>query len=258
MNDLVDWDRIASMIATAIANNGGTNPSDPGDGGTDPGDGGTDPGDGGNTGDLLVTRWTANGVTSPIVPTGHMTNQLTLETVDGATPAANGNLLVLNKNTYLAAENVVFGFTATGDDSTTQAPTKFRIGFKGILGVDYSTIVDVSEWSVGQFTFSTHWNGTALRVTYNRNGDGSLIDSDDTNLDFGNNHLYEVEYSDDPTGAGGFMTFFYDGTQIGAVKPTATKLRISDNMDFNVNATLENSSGSVDNLVIEYVELSYQ
>ncbi|WP_454884012.1 hypothetical protein [Sphingomonas oryzagri] len=255
VNDLVDWDRIASMISTAIANSGG--------GGTDPGDGGTDPGDGGDnggdTGDLLVTRWTANGLSSPITPNGALSTAMSIDTNgDGTAPTANGSTLILNRGSYLAGKPLVFSLATTADDTTTQTPSVFRVGIKGILAVDTGSVVDTSEWQIGQFTFSTHWSGSALRVTYGRNGNGELIDSDDGTVDLGNSHFYEAEWTNDASAAGGTMRFYVDGVQLGSDKPTSMKLRLSDNMETDVNASGGNAGGGQDNMSVEYLEISYK
>lgn len=249
---VVDYDVVRSMVEQIIAdmNNGSGTDPDP--------DPEPDPGSGS---DLTTARWTLNGLASPIAASNSAFPDMTVTAPNGV---ANGTNLILNIDDYLDVTNPQFGLATSSDLSLTQTPSVLRLGFKGKANQSDTTIlVDMNEWGIASVAFGLPWTLENLRVEYHR-GNGTngeeyeLVDSDAGDVKLRSGALYEVEWTNDPDGAGGTFTFFVDGVQLGDPKPAQHKVMLTDTMRVDTNASIGNTSGSRDGVEVEYVEIGYK
>jgi hypothetical protein len=172
----------------------------------------------------------------------------------------NNNVVVLNTNGYLTTDALAMEFLVTADERLTQTPNRIRVSFKGVVpeGAEGGVLVSLMEYQVGEFRFEPYWDGQTLKVILGRNGSQEDVVSDPSELRvFGTNQLYEAEWTNNPNGDGGFMSFFINGQQIGSPKPTNTKPRITPAMPLEISASSGNTSVGIPGLEIESVGVSY-
>ena len=221
--------------------------------------------------DLKIRRKTETGITTPAsaqwitgssgspyaVAGDAVASTMTLSKAgEGTTGYQNGHL-VLNKNTYLTSPPLGLEFTSSSNAETTQTPSSIRLSFKGTVPSGGALIGRVQDWDTGYVGHKVHWSNSMIEFKTDREGGGSgTILSDDLFDLNGTSRLIESEWVDDPNGPGGTVTFFVDGEQFGAPKATEYKPRISPAADYQVNATVDNTSDSVDGMEVEYIGLS--
>lgn len=215
----------------------------------------------------LDSAWATGTSGAPYAPTGDAV-QSTMTMNKGGTGTwdfQNGRVIA-NKNCYLHTDALGLAFSTSSDDKLNQAPPRIRIGFKGIVPLGYQNgiLANMSEWAVGGVSLEVQWGDPTFKFTISRNGSSVDIISDvmkDANgndiRDFGNEHFYEGEWINDTNGAGGIVRFYVDGLQIGNDKPTEWKPRISPACDFECNASIGNTSSSVDGLAVSQLTLAY-
>lgn len=210
----------------------------------------------------VASQWLTDGAGSPYAVTGDavsdavVLNKVVTET--GSTDFRNGHV-VLNKDAYLATPALGLDFKQTTDDANTQTPPRIRLSFKGVVPESTTPILAcMYDYGVGMFQLSPHWNGNTLTAEVGRGASSESIVSDDgPERVLGTNQLYEAEFIDNPNGPGGTVRFYIDGVQFGSDKPCSTKPRISAATPFEVNASVGNTSNSIDNLEVEYVSVAY-
>ncbi|GFM27162.1 hypothetical protein [Novosphingobium sp. PY1] len=211
----------------------------------------------------VASQWTTGSSGSPYAVTGDaVASTMTMEKRgEGTTGYTNGHL-VLNRDTYIATPALAIEFPSTSDDLTTQLPPSVRHSFKGIVpaGTGIGVILgELNHYGYGQSGLYLHWSENTLQYSYSRvGGTGETILSDSfASALSGTNHLLEAEWVNDENGTGGTVTFYVDGVQLGAPKPTSGKPRVTSSADYEVNASVGNTSNSVDNLEVEYVGLGF-
>lgn len=178
---------------------------------------------------------------------------------DGTRTYANGRI-TLNKGAYLQSPALGLEFKSSSDPATTQTPPSVRLHYKGsapsgtLKGI---MIGRLQDWGGGAATHSIHWNEKSIEFYYARSGGGSeSVLSDEVATLTGRDITVETEWVNDENGPGGTVTFYVDGVQYGAAKPTEWKPRITAASDFQVNASVGNTSDSSDGVVVESVGLT--
>lgn len=182
----------------------------------------------------------------------------------GGAPTDNSEMvsgrLKLMRHIFLTTDALGLNFKATTDDMTTQAPPSIKMSFRGVVNEEFPILASLLEWQTGQFTLKAHWEANTMSVVCGRGSSPATIISDpDPAITYGPGILktYEVEYVDNIGGAGGVVKFYVDGVQIGAAKPVEAKLRITPAMDLQCNASIGNTSDSVNNLEVAYLGVSF-
>lgn len=198
-----------------------------------------------------------------VSPTAVLNKRVYISENGGATgdnsEMVNGRLKLM-RHIFLTTDALGLTFKSTTDDTTTQAPPSIKIGFRGSVGDGYPILASMYEWNEGRFELRPHWDGNTMIVTCGRGSSPPSIKSDqDPAFAIGPNIVktYEVEYVDNVGGAGGVVKFYVDGVQIGAEKPLEAKLRISPKMMLECNASIGNTSDSVDSLEVEALSVSF-
>jgi len=210
----------------------------------------------------VASQWVTGGAGSPYPVTGDAVAGTAVlnKSGDDNFGYRNGHV-VANKNSYLSTPALALEFATLGDEARTQTPPSFRMSFRGVVP-DVGAVVilgHMEDYGFGLMSFCSHWANGCLQVLLGRQGytQSIISDPDPALRQLGTNQLYECEWTDDPNGEGGVVRFFVNGIQLGDDKPTEHKLRIRPSMTFEVNASLGNTSNSIDNLEIESVGLSY-
>ncbi len=171
----------------------------------------------------------------------------------------NGRLKLM-RHIYLTSDPLALSFKITNDDATTQTPARIKLSFSGTVNEEYPIMASLYDYMVGEFTLRPHWQGTTLVATIGRGGSPTEVISDDNPafaIGPGILKTYEAEYIDNVGGTGGFVRFYVDGVQIGAEKPCEKKLRITPGMGIECNASVGNTSNSVNNLEVASVGVSF-
>ncbi|WP_236549015.1 hypothetical protein [Novosphingobium sp. TCA1] len=247
----MDYDLIRQIVAEMIeeANNGG--------GGTDPEP--EEPEVPVDPSGMTTVRWTPNGVVSPIPASVSGWNAGAI--AGDLAPTANGTTLILDRDSFIDFGTVAFNLPETASYLTTQIPSVLRMAFKGVLSAEAGRVFDFTHWANCDFKFSVPWMADRLVLGYHRGAEGQPEVGEDLNCiaDFklGENHLYEIIWTNDAAGAGGEARFYIDGVQTGPTVASAYKLRASNNMLMNCNASMGNTSDGR-RLEVEYLEIGFK
>ena len=212
----------------------------------------------------VASKWITGGTGSPYPITGDAFGSgIAIEKRtygNGESDFRNGHL-VLMKDTYLSTPVLSMEFSSSSNELTTQTPPSVRFQFKGVIapeGDRQPILGELYDYGVGRLRWGQHWQGNTFAIQWERNGSGETIISDDgTAFVPGTNQLYEMEWVNDTNGAGGMVYFYVDGVQYGAAKPTTGKPRIAPACEYQVNASINNTQDSADNLEVEYVGLGF-
>lgn len=241
---------IQQMIDDAIAGNGG--------GGTDPEP--EEPEEPIDPSGMTTVRWTADGITSPIpasragFPAGTILGDVA--------PQANGATLIMARDCIVDFGNgtLAFNMPETTDYLTNQTPSVLRMAYKGVIRPE-ANVIDLMDWGKGSIRVSVPWMEDRLNFSYYRSGDGNPEVGEDigniNDFKLGQNHLYEVIWTNDAAGAGGHVRFYIDGVIVGSAMPTAYKVRASNSFWMNVNGSMGNTSNSRA-LEMEYMEIGFK
>jgi hypothetical protein len=208
----------------------------------------------------VASTWTtsdANGPWTPAGPAFPAGDTIRKADNGGTWGYANGRLIA-NKDTYLKTDALDMEFPTSSDDAKTQIPPSIRIGFKGIVpaGTSDGTLIALADYGLGNFSLAPHWTGT-LNVAISRNDSYIEYPGPAMDLDLGNEHFYEAEWINDASGAGGTLHYYIDGVEQGTGTATTIKPRITPAMGVQCNASGDNTSGSINNLAITSLLVSF-
>ncbi len=209
----------------------------------------------------VSSQWTTGSSGSPYPVTGDaVASTMVLEKRGEGTTAYQNGHVVLNKNAYLATPALAIELKSSSDPLTTQTPPSIRHIFKGVVPSGSGAILgELYDYGLGRSTLNLHWSGSQVQYSYWRTGgiDETILSDDFGSAISGANHLIEAEWVNDVNGTGGTVTFYVDGVQLGAPKATTGKPRIPPSCDLEVNASIGNTSNSIDGLEVEYVGLGF-
>ena len=222
------------------------------------------PDDGGETpgGDTITMRWEFNDAVGPFANVGAGQSTGMEIVADGDAPTFEDGLLVLPKGTYLRTlDQMDWAFADTGDTNTNFTPKRLRFSFYGIVdpGSYDSVLIEYYKWANGSINLRTFWEGDMLRMDAYREGVGeSQCKSDsDPRRALGTLQLYEAEWVDDPTGPGGTVNFYVDGTPFGEARNATNKPRLPGGDRLYVSASLGNTSNGA-NMKVGWIEVTYE
>ncbi|WP_334185077.1 hypothetical protein [Novosphingobium sp.] len=206
------------------------------------------------------STWTTGATGSPYpIVSEQFAGSMTISKAGEGTASYRNGHVVLNKNSYLKTPPLAMEFKSSSDAATTQTPPSIRLIFKGVPPTDVGNGVlmgALEAWGGGGLSHKIHWGKSAIEFYCYRDGGGSSLVYSDELFDLtASNRLIETEWVDDPNGVGGTVTFYVDGQQYGASKPTESKPRITAAADYQINASVDNTSNSVADLEVEYVGL---
>ncbi|MGT2513847.1 hypothetical protein ACVOMT_05950 [Sphingomonas panni] len=204
------------------------------------------------------SRWNLNGAGAPYAVSGDAVASEAIMNKSGTGFDFRNGHVVVNAGSYLFTPPLGLDFTATSNEQSTQTPPSIRLGFKGVAPAGSEPIMAcVTEYGVGGIMLKPHWNGNTMKVEIDRGGSFESVVSDDTaQRVLGTNQLYEAEWTNNPSGPGGTVRFYIDGVQVGNPVTSSSKPRISPAAPLEINAATGNTSGSINNLEIEYVTVS--
>lgn len=185
-----------------------------------------------NTGPNFAPTQTNEGITS---------NSLSMV---GSGATFDGTYLRLPAGTYLTAGALGISLPTSSDPAKTQTPVAIELEFTGILPANQSPLVSLFGYSTGEFSLNSHWDTGRLRLTMQRDAQSIQIDSIG-GLSTTAQEKLGVRYDDNPTGAGGTITFLRNGAAFGPSQAVAFKPRIAPDAELEHNASLGNTSNSV-------------
>ncbi|PNU04610.1 hypothetical protein A8V01_19570 [Novosphingobium guangzhouense] len=177
-------------------------------------------------------------------------------------PQANGTTLIMARDCIVDFGNnaLAFNLPETTNYLTNQTPSVFRMAYKGIIRPE-ANVIDLMDWGKGSIRVSVPWMEDRLNFSYYRSGDGNPEVGEDigniNDFKLGENHLYEVIWTNDAAGAGGHVRFYIDGAIVGSAMPTQYKVRASNTFWMNVNGSMGNTSNSRA-LEMEYMEIGFK
>ncbi|MEZ5696241.1 MAG: hypothetical protein R3E18_07345 [Sphingomonadaceae bacterium] len=170
--------------------------------------------------------------------------------LSGSGASYNGTYLALPAGTYLTAGAAGIVTPTTGDPATTQTPEELTLEYVGILPTGESPLVSLYDYADGEFSLYNHWDTGRVRLRIERSGNTQLIESDG-GLSTSSEERIAVRYVDNPSGAGGTVTFLRNGATFGASQSTNFKPRVTPDAVLETNASLDNTANSVAQQVSE-------
>ena len=205
-----------------------------------------------------ATKWTLGGSGAPYAAVGDAVPSMAGFNKSGTGFTFRNGHVVVNQGSYLFTDALGLDFGSSANEVTTQTPPTLRMKWKGIVpaSAPEPILLNLMDYGTGGMTFGPYWDGSTLQLKLHRNGSTENIISDSSDIRvLGANQLYEAEWIDNPTGAGGSVNFYVDGVKMGATKPTTSKPRIASVAALEVNASVGNTSQGINNLEIEYIAL---
>ncbi len=192
-----------------------------------------------------TTTFSPANAAGPFAPSqtagGTIANNLV---VTGPGAVFDGTYLNLPQGTYLDGGACGIGLPTTSDAATTQAPRSMMLNFAGILPANNTTpLVSIYSYGKGEFSLEKHWETGKLSAVIERDGQrvtllSEAVVSSTAFEDVG------VEYTDNPSSAGGTVRFLRNGVSFGPAQTVAFKLRIPPDAILNCNASLGNTTNS--------------
>lgn len=196
-------------------------------------------------------------ISDPSTGTAGQTALLRWRSDDVAEMSVTDGRLTLSANTVLETDVL----TELAPVNLTHLK-RLRFSMRGVIpaGTDYAILSEMQSWSVGRLNLSPDWSGNTFIADVGfDNGDGERITSDNNPIRaLGTLQTYEVEWVDDPDGAGGFLTFYVDGTEMGPPQATAGKPAFNSDVKLSVNASMGNTGNSRDNIQVEQLKLEWE
>ena len=168
----------------------------------------------------------------------------------------SGSRLNLPKDTYLSAGPIGIALPTTSDPDTTRTPRAITVGFKGILPQDSVPLASLYHYDHGEFSLYGYWQPGQVQVRLERDGQSTVLYSA-SGLSNTTQEDIAVRYDDDPDGAGGTVTFLRGGVAFGPPQSVAFKPMITPEAEFECNASLGNTSNSV-NLSVKEVSVKLE
>jgi hypothetical protein len=175
----------------------------------------------------------------------------------GAITRLLGGRLQLNRDSYLKSAPMGFDFDVTADPATTETPRKLRLSFRGILPLTVGTtlLIDLFAWGRGRMCLNVAWTG-AVQCWIGRGDDSQTFTSTIIRLP-GIEQTIDVEWINNLTGPGGTISFYLEGEKAGGPFTTTVKPRLPADIEMYSNASLGNTTDSVDGLVVRTVTVSF-
>jgi len=204
------------------------------------------------------SQWTLGGSGAPYVVSGNAVSSTAGLNKNGTGFDFRNGHVVVNQGSYLFSQALALDFKTSSNDIVTQTPPSMRLSFKGVVpaGAMEPILANVLDYSTGGMTLKTYWQGSTLQLQLHRNGSTeNIISPEAPSRILGTNQLYEAEWNDNPGGVGGTVTFYVDGQQIGSPVATTSKPRVAAAASLEINASVGNTSQSINNLEIEYVKV---
>jgi hypothetical protein len=130
------------------------------------------------------------------------------------------------------------------------------LGFKGVLPQHGAPLVSLYHYSQGQFSLKGHSGPGQITVHLERDGQTAILYSA-TGLSNSVQEDVGVRYDDNPNGAGGTITFLRNGAPFGSPQNIGFKPKITPEAVLECNASLDNTSDSV-NLKVKEVSLKLE
>lgn len=172
-------------------------------------------------------------------------------------PAIGAGGMTLMRANSLQTGPLGLDFGSDADAARHQAPRRFRCSFRGIVPrSDGALLFYMIIWQVGCFALTARGDDR-LECVIGRGSEAEGGFFSTATRRPGVEQLLEVEWNDDPAGAGGTIGFFIDGRPAGGPFRTKTKPRITPEMDISVNAVLGNDRQAIDGMVVRELGIAY-
>lgn len=202
------------------------------------------------------TKWTMGGSGAPYAAVGDAIPSMAGFNKSGTAFDFRNGRVVMNQNAYLFTDALGLDFGSSANEVTTQTPPSFRLTFRGVVPASTpdALLINLMDYSTGGMTLGTHWDGETLILKLHRNGSTENIVSEPSALrKLGTLQTYEAEFINNPNGDGGSVNFYIDGVKIGATQTVTSKPRIASVATLESNASVGNTSISINNLEVEYI-----
>ncbi|WP_082006241.1 hypothetical protein [Sphingomonas sp. ERG5] len=192
----------------------------------------------------VISTYSFTNATGPFAPTqtngGATTHSFA---IIGSGATYSGTRLNLPVNTYLDAGQLGITLPTNANPALTQTPASLTLSWIGILPAAESPLCSLFDYGDARFELTAHWDAGKLRVQVERSGTTATLDSIG-GLSMTAEETVGVRYDDDPSGAGGTVTFLRNGAAFGPPQAIAFKLRVTPQCEFQCNASVGNTSNS--------------
>ena len=165
-------------------------------------------------------------------------------TIVGPGSTFSGNLLNLQSGSYLSTPAVGLGFVVTNNPTSSQTPLGISLNFVGVIPQQQAVLVSLQSFAEGGIILRGNWATTNVIVYIQR---GQLSEQFESISGLSNVAVEDitVQYRDNPTGAGGSITFLRNGLAFGPSQNTSLKPRITAQADIEINALSGNPAAGV-------------
>ncbi len=194
----------------------------------------------------LGSSFTATNASGPFAPvqlgTGVTGSSLALNGM-GAT-FSNNAINIPGGDAYLSTPALGLPFPATSSAATTQTPPMLTLSYTGMIPSHSAVLASVFSWAEGGISLFGNWASTSVQVRIERDESSEMIVSDPG---LSNTAIEDiaVKYVDNPSGAGGTITFYRNGLAHGTPKTTTFKPRVTAQAALEVNALTGNTAAGV-------------
>ncbi len=163
----------------------------------------------------VISTYSFTNATGPFAPTqtngGATTHSFA---IIGSGATYSGTRLNLPVNTYLDAGQLGITLPTNANPALTQTPASLTLSWIGILPAAESPLCSLFDYGDARFELTAHWDAGKLRVQVERSGTTATLDSIG-GLSMTAEETVGVRYDDDPSGAGGTVTFLRNGAAFG-------------------------------------------
>ena len=154
----------------------------------------------------------------------------------------NGRL-VLPAKTYLNAGQLGITLATTSNANTTQTPASITLGWTGILPAAEVALCDLYHYNQARISLFSYGQTGKLRGVFKRGGTSAMLESI-SGLSTTVDESVGLRYDDDPSGAGGTVTFLRNGAAFGPPQAIGFKVRITPQCELQCNASISNTTNS--------------
>lgn len=191
---------------------------------------------------------------SPAQSNGGVTTNALAVVGSGATYSSSR--LNLPVGTYLSAGPIGISLPTSPDPSKTRTPRSMTLGFQGILPQSEAPLVSLYQYAQGEFSLYGYWQAGQVKVRLERDGQTAVFYSA-TGLSNTVQEDIGVRYDDNPSGAGGTITFLRNGAAFGPPQNVGFKPKITPEAELECNASLGNTGNSA-NLKVKQVSVKLE
>lgn len=157
-------------------------------------------------------------------------------------------------NAGFSSDGLGLEFPLSDDPALNLVPPRMAIDFVGKSRKATGILCMIIDWAVGYIAMYSDVNGFRLYVAHPNGSSGNCLLAHNVNET--EVHSYKVQWTNNPTGVGGFAELFVDGVSV-ATGTIAAKPKISSKAAMYLNNALGNYALSLDNIVYHSITVDY-